>query len=97
MSADSDEFVVELMKQCELKLVLLQQELHGKEFSAIMKEMEEEEVRRLGEITKGHVTCLDQVGLHVQSVRLFLVDFYFGGDLFYAQRCFTSFSLFSPL
>ncbi|XP_067440147.1 coiled-coil domain-containing protein 151 [Thunnus thynnus] len=43
VSPDSDEFVVELMTQCELKLQLLQEELQGKDHAAIMKEMEEEE------------------------------------------------------
>lgn len=45
VSPDSDEFVVELMTQCELKLQLLREELQGKELAAVMKEMEEEEVR----------------------------------------------------
>lgn len=44
VSSDSDEFVVELMTQCELKLQLLQEELQGKDQAAIMKVMEEEEV-----------------------------------------------------
>ncbi|XP_026215510.1 coiled-coil domain-containing protein 151 [Anabas testudineus] len=43
VSPDSDEFVVELMTQCELKLQLLLEELQGKDLAAIMKEMEEEE------------------------------------------------------
>ncbi|XP_032383331.1 coiled-coil domain-containing protein 151 isoform X2 [Etheostoma spectabile] len=43
VSPDSDEFVVELLTQCELKLLSLQEELHGKDLAAIMKEMEEEE------------------------------------------------------
>ncbi|XP_018520248.1 coiled-coil domain-containing protein 151 [Lates calcarifer] len=43
VSPDSDEFVLELMTQCELKLQLLQEELQGKDLAAIMKEMEEEE------------------------------------------------------
>ncbi|KAK5866439.1 hypothetical protein PBY51_020630 [Eleginops maclovinus] len=43
VSPDSDEFVLELMTQCELKLKVLHEELHGKDLSAIMKEMEEEE------------------------------------------------------
>ncbi|XP_029366210.1 coiled-coil domain-containing protein 151 [Echeneis naucrates] len=43
VSADSDEFVLELMTQCELKLQLLQEELQGKDLAAIMKEMEKEE------------------------------------------------------
>ncbi|XP_062296057.1 coiled-coil domain-containing protein 151 [Scomber scombrus] len=43
VSPDSDEFVVELINQCEKKLQLLQEELQGKDQSAIMKEMEEEE------------------------------------------------------
>ncbi|KAI9523026.1 hypothetical protein NQZ68_031886 [Dissostichus eleginoides] len=43
VSPDSDEFVLELMTQCELKLKLLHEELRGKDGSAIMKEMEEEE------------------------------------------------------
>lgn len=46
VSPDSDDFVVELMKQCEQKLQLLQEELQGKDQAAIMKEMEEEEVRQ---------------------------------------------------
>ncbi|XP_034543780.1 coiled-coil domain-containing protein 151 isoform X2 [Notolabrus celidotus] len=43
VSPDSDEFVVELMTQCELKLQLLHDELQGKDLAAIMKEMEEDE------------------------------------------------------
>ncbi|KAM7009303.1 coiled-coil domain-containing protein 151 isoform 2-T2 [Tautogolabrus adspersus] len=43
VSPDSDEFVVELMTQCELKLQLLQEELQGKDQAASMKEMVEEE------------------------------------------------------
>lgn len=43
VSPDSDEFVVELLTQCELKLQLLHEELQGKDRAAIMKEMEEEE------------------------------------------------------
>ncbi|KAI3352822.1 hypothetical protein L3Q82_019396 [Scortum barcoo] len=43
VSPDSDEFVVELLTQCELKLQLLHEELQGKDLAAIMKEMEEEE------------------------------------------------------
>ncbi|XP_040003409.1 coiled-coil domain-containing protein 151 isoform X2 [Xiphias gladius] len=43
VSPDSDEFVLELMTQCKLKLQLLQEELQGKDLAAIMKEMEEEE------------------------------------------------------
>ncbi|XP_070684380.1 coiled-coil domain-containing protein 151 [Pempheris klunzingeri] len=43
VSPDSDEFVVELMTQCELKLQLLHEELQGKDLTAVMKEMEEEE------------------------------------------------------
>ncbi|XP_041790100.1 coiled-coil domain-containing protein 151 [Chelmon rostratus] len=42
-SPDSDEFVLQLMTQCELKLQLLQEELQGKDLAAITKEMEEEE------------------------------------------------------
>ncbi|CAJ1053804.1 coiled-coil domain-containing protein 151 [Xyrichtys novacula] len=42
-SPDSDEFVVELLTQCELKLQSLHEELQGKDLAAIMKEMEEEE------------------------------------------------------
>ncbi|XP_033480826.2 coiled-coil domain-containing protein 151 [Epinephelus lanceolatus] len=43
VSPDSDEYAVELMTQCELKLQLLNEELKGKDVAAIMKEMEEEE------------------------------------------------------
>ncbi|XP_040891792.1 coiled-coil domain-containing protein 151 [Toxotes jaculatrix] len=43
VSPDSDEFVLELTTQCELKLLLLQEELQGKDLAAIKKEMEEEE------------------------------------------------------
>lgn len=52
VSPDSDEFVVELINQCEKKLQILQEELQGKDQGAIMKEMEEEEVRR----TQQHLT-----------------------------------------
>ncbi|TNN57965.1 Coiled-coil domain-containing protein 151 [Liparis tanakae] len=43
VSPDSDEFVLELMTQCELRLRLLHGELQGKDFTATLKEMEEEE------------------------------------------------------
>ncbi|XP_071780976.1 coiled-coil domain-containing protein 151 [Centroberyx gerrardi] len=43
LSPSSEEFVVELLVQCELKLQLLQEELQGKDLAAVMKEMEEEE------------------------------------------------------
>uniref|UniRef100_A0A3Q3IRA0 ODAD1 central coiled coil region domain-containing protein n=1 Tax=Monopterus albus TaxID=43700 RepID=A0A3Q3IRA0_MONAL len=43
VSPDSDEFVLELMTQCELKLQLLHEKLQEKDLAAIMKEMEEEE------------------------------------------------------
>ncbi|XP_042340178.1 coiled-coil domain-containing protein 151 [Plectropomus leopardus] len=43
VSPDSDEFVVELMTQCELKLQSLHDELRGRDLAAIMKEMEEDE------------------------------------------------------
>ncbi|XP_071393448.1 coiled-coil domain-containing protein 151 [Centroberyx affinis] len=43
LSPSSDEFVVELLVQCELKMQLLQEELQGKDLAAVMKEMEEEE------------------------------------------------------
>uniref|UniRef100_A0A8K9XGX0 Outer dynein arm docking complex subunit 3 n=1 Tax=Oncorhynchus mykiss TaxID=8022 RepID=A0A8K9XGX0_ONCMY len=39
----SEEYVVELLSQSEQKLLLLQEELQGKDLAAIMKEMEEEE------------------------------------------------------
>lgn len=39
---------MELLSQSEQKLLLLQEELQGKDLAAIMKEMEEEEVRRRG-------------------------------------------------
>ncbi len=44
VSPDSDEFVLELMKQCELKLQQLHEEVQGKDAAAVMKEMDEEEV-----------------------------------------------------
>ncbi|XP_026159480.1 coiled-coil domain-containing protein 151 [Mastacembelus armatus] len=43
VSPDSDEFVLELVTQCELKLQLLHEELQGKDLAALIKEMEEEE------------------------------------------------------
>lgn len=47
MHPDSEDFVVlELMAQCEQKLESLQKELEGKDVAAIMKEMEEKEVRQ---------------------------------------------------
>ncbi|XP_045563635.1 outer dynein arm-docking complex subunit 3 isoform X2 [Salmo salar] len=39
----SEEYVVELLSQSEQKLLLLQEELQGKDLAAVMKEMEEEE------------------------------------------------------
>ncbi|XP_071245478.1 coiled-coil domain-containing protein 151 isoform X2 [Salvelinus alpinus] len=39
----SEEYVVELLSQSEQKLLLLQEELQGKDLAATMKEMEEEE------------------------------------------------------
>uniref|UniRef100_A0A3B4H846 Coiled-coil domain-containing protein 151-like n=1 Tax=Pundamilia nyererei TaxID=303518 RepID=A0A3B4H846_9CICH len=47
MHPDSEDFVVlELMAQCEQKLESLQKELEGMDVAAIMKEMEEKEVRQ---------------------------------------------------
>ncbi|KAM8879152.1 coiled-coil domain-containing protein 151 isoform 2-T2 [Spinachia spinachia] len=43
VSPDSDEFVVELITQCELRLQLLLEELQGKDLAATLNEMEEEE------------------------------------------------------
>ncbi|KAM9313774.1 coiled-coil domain-containing protein 151 [Pholidichthys leucotaenia] len=40
---ESDEFVVQLMNQCELKLQILHQELEGKDLVSIRKEMEKNE------------------------------------------------------
>lgn len=45
VSPDSDQYVVELMTQCEMKLQILHEELQGKDQAAVLKEMEEEEVR----------------------------------------------------
>lgn len=45
MRPDSDEFVLELLVQCKLKLQVLQMELKGKDLDTVMKEMEEDEVR----------------------------------------------------
>ena len=44
VSPDSDEYVLELMTQCELKLRTLHEKVQGKDLTALMKEMEEEEV-----------------------------------------------------
>ncbi|XP_068445259.1 coiled-coil domain-containing protein 151 [Clinocottus analis] len=43
VSPDSDEFVLELMTQCEQRLQLLYGELKGKDLAVILKEMEEDE------------------------------------------------------
>ncbi|XP_019939841.2 coiled-coil domain-containing protein 151 isoform X1 [Paralichthys olivaceus] len=43
VSPDSDEYVLLLMTQCDRKLMVLQDELQGKDLAGIMKEMEEEE------------------------------------------------------
>ncbi|XP_030272771.1 coiled-coil domain-containing protein 151 isoform X2 [Sparus aurata] len=43
VSPDSDEYVLELMTQCELKLQTLHEKVQGKDLTALMKEMEEEE------------------------------------------------------
>ncbi|MEQ2181309.1 hypothetical protein GOODEAATRI_010189 [Goodea atripinnis] len=42
---DSDEFVLELLAQCQLKLQILQKKLEGKDLASVMKEIEENEVR----------------------------------------------------
>ena len=44
MSPDSNEYVLELMTQCELKLQTLHEKVQGKDLTALMKEMEAEEV-----------------------------------------------------
>lgn len=59
MSPDSDEFVVELMTQCELKLQILHEELQGKDLAAIMKEMEEEEVSQKLHTTHPASECFE--------------------------------------
>nr|XP_057933153.1 coiled-coil domain-containing protein 151 isoform X1 [Doryrhamphus excisus] len=43
VSPNSEEFVVELLSQCQRKLQLLQDKLHGKDLNEIAKDMEEEE------------------------------------------------------
>ncbi|KAM9770133.1 coiled-coil domain-containing protein 151 [Menidia menidia] len=43
VNPNSDEFVVELMAQCELKLQSLHKELEGKDLAALVKEMDEDE------------------------------------------------------
>ncbi|XP_047220813.1 coiled-coil domain-containing protein 151 isoform X2 [Girardinichthys multiradiatus] len=40
---DSDEFVLELLAQCQLKLQILQKTLEGKDLASVMKEIEENE------------------------------------------------------
>ncbi|MED6250728.1 hypothetical protein ATANTOWER_007243 [Ataeniobius toweri] len=40
---DSDEFVLELLAQCQLKLQILQKKLEGKDLASVMKEIEENE------------------------------------------------------
>lgn len=48
LSSDSEEYVVELLLQCEQKLQLLQEELEGRDLGAILKELDDEEVRARG-------------------------------------------------
>lgn len=43
---DSDHFVLELMAQCEKKLLSLHKELQGKDVAGIMKELEKNKVRQ---------------------------------------------------
>lgn len=45
VSPESQDLVLELLAQSELKLQSLQKELQGKDLAAVLKEMEEEEVR----------------------------------------------------
>uniref|UniRef100_A0A3Q2ZJ35 Outer dynein arm docking complex subunit 3 n=1 Tax=Hippocampus comes TaxID=109280 RepID=A0A3Q2ZJ35_HIPCM len=45
ISPNSEEFVVQLLAQCERKVQLLQSKLHGMDLDEIAKDMEEEEVR----------------------------------------------------
>lgn len=42
---DSDEHTLQLLSEAEQKLMLLKEELQGKDLTTILKEMEEEEVR----------------------------------------------------
>ena len=44
MSPGADEYLLELMTQCELKLQTLHEKVRGKDLTALMKEMEEEDV-----------------------------------------------------
>lgn len=44
MSPDSEEFVLVLLTQLDLKLQMLQRELQEQDVAALLKEMEEEEV-----------------------------------------------------
>ena len=44
VSPDADEYLLELMTQCELKLQTLHEKVRGKDLTALMKEMEEEDV-----------------------------------------------------
>lgn len=46
MDPDSDYFVLELMAQCEKKLLSLHKELQGKDVAGIMKELEKNKVRQ---------------------------------------------------
>ncbi|KAM8721811.1 outer dynein arm-docking complex subunit 3-like [Acanthopagrus schlegelii] len=43
VSPDADEYLLELMTQCELKLQTLHEKVRGKDLTALMKEMEEED------------------------------------------------------
>ncbi|KAK0155160.1 hypothetical protein N1851_002530 [Merluccius polli] len=52
LSPDSEDFVVQLLAQCEQKLKLLHDELQGKDLSVLIKEMEEDEaLKRQSKLT----------------------------------------------
>lgn len=81
MHPDSEDFVVlELMAQCEQKLESLQKELEGKDVAAIMKEMEEKEVRQKPTNSKLEMDplSLKQHVWHLQSQSRFLFKFVHG-------------------
>uniref|UniRef100_A0A3P8Q0N0 ODAD1 central coiled coil region domain-containing protein n=1 Tax=Astatotilapia calliptera TaxID=8154 RepID=A0A3P8Q0N0_ASTCA len=56
LDPDSDHFVLELMAQCEKKLLSLHKELQGKDVAGIMKELEKNKVRQRPSVaTRGNI------------------------------------------
>uniref|UniRef100_A0A3Q4I6R0 Coiled-coil domain-containing protein 151-like n=1 Tax=Neolamprologus brichardi TaxID=32507 RepID=A0A3Q4I6R0_NEOBR len=67
LDPDSDHFVLELMAQCEKKLLSLHKELQGKDVAGIMKELEKNKVRQRSSTDEGKAKVITREALKLQS------------------------------